>query len=97
MAYCNIGLAHADGRGVEIDIEKAKYYFELAAVGGHVVSRHNLGCFEEKSGNLQRAIKHFMLSAGAGYDLSLEAIRECFMSGDATKTEFEKALRAHKE
>ena len=43
-----------------------------------------------------KAVKHFMISAGAGDDKSLKAIRH-FMRGEATKDEFEKALRAQKE
>ena len=37
-----------------------------------------------------------MISAGAGYDLSLTKIRQAFLDGDTTKDDFEKALRAHK-
>ena len=66
-------------------------------MGGHVVSRHNLGILEHKAGNLNRAMKHWMISAGARYDFSLKAIRLVFLSGRATKDDFEKALRAHKE
>ena len=42
-------------------------------------------------------MKHYMIAAGAGKDSSLGAIRQCFMDGCATKDDFEKALRAHKE
>jgi hypothetical protein len=38
-----------------------------------------------------------MISARAGLDESLKEIRNCFVNGHATKDEFEKALRAHKE
>ena len=38
-----------------------------------------------------------MISAGAGHDDSLTNIRECFLDGEVTKDEFEKALRSHKE
>ena len=38
-----------------------------------------------------------MIAAAAGHDDSFKAIRECFMKGVATKDDFEKALRAHKE
>ena len=38
-----------------------------------------------------------MISAGAGDDKSLSEIRDCFMHGHATKDDFEKALRAHKD
>ena len=42
-------------------------------------------------------MKHWMIAAGAGYDKSLEAIRDCFMDRHSTKDEFETALRAHKD
>ena len=46
---------------------------------------------------MSRSAKHWMISAGAGYDDSLEGIRKCYLNGWATKDDFEKALRAHKE
>ena len=78
-------------------MKKVKHYYELAAIGGHVNARHNLGVFEENTGNIDRAVKHYMISARAGYDNSVKEIRVCFMNGHATKDDFEKALRAHKE
>ena len=97
IAYYNLSLAYEDGWGVERDMKKAEHYYELAAKGGHVLARHNLGVNEMDAGNMERAVKHWMISAGSGDDKSLEAIRQCFMNGHATKDEFEKALRAHKE
>ena len=79
------------------DTKKAQHYYELAAMGGDEVARHNLGCMEMDSGNYDRAMKHYMISAGAGHDDSVKEIRVCFMNGRATKDDFEKALRAHKE
>ena len=38
-AYTNIGTAYHFGNGVEVDIKKAKHYYELAAVKGHVEAR----------------------------------------------------------
>ena len=31
--YYNLGVYYRDGNGVEVDLKKAKYYFELAAMG----------------------------------------------------------------
>ena len=59
------------------------------------MARHSLGCFEKKSGNMNRAVKHFMISAAAGYDNALTAIRNRFKHRGATKDDFERALRAH--
>ena len=96
-AYNNIGSSYYKGEGVGRDTNKAKYYYELAAVGGSVQARHNLGALEGNEGNAERAVKHWMISAGAGHDNSLAAIRAYFLRGHATKDEFERALRAHKE
>jgi len=54
----NIGSAYYLGKGVGVDKKKAKHYFELAAIGGCVVARHNLGNIEAHSGNSDRALKH---------------------------------------
>ena len=95
-AYNNLANSYFHGRGVERDMEKAKYYYELAAMMGSVRARHALGCLEGSAPH-DRAVKHWLISAGAGYDNSLVEIRQCFVKGHATKDDFEKALRAHKE
>ena len=96
-AYYHVGNAYRTGEGVERDEKKAKYYYELAVMGGDIYARHNLGSVEEIAGNTSRAMKHWMISAAAGHDNSLKEIRQLFSSGRATKDDFEKALRAHKE
>ncbi|KAL7523815.1 hypothetical protein ACHAXR_000343 [Thalassiosira sp. AJA248-18] len=68
-----------------------------AAMGGGVTARHNLGVFEMNAGNMNRAMKHFMISASYGYDDSLKEIKTGFSDGHVTKDDFEKSLRAHKE
>ena len=60
-AYFNLGGSYAQGWGVGIDMKKAKYYCELAAMMGNVKARYNLGCIEEEAGNQERAHKHFMI------------------------------------
>jgi hypothetical protein len=44
---------------------------------------------------MERAVKHWMIAAGGGNDKSLAAIGT--YDHDATKDDFEKALRAHQE
>ena len=51
---------------MEADTKKAKYYYEVAAMRGNAMARHNLGAMEEHSGNMDRAVKHWMIAAGAG-------------------------------
>ena len=88
--------AYEKGEGVKRDVDKAKHYYERAAMGGNATARFNLGNLENHAGNMNRAVKHWMISAAAGDDDSLTGIRECFQNGHATKDDFEKALRAHK-
>ena len=93
-AYCNIGNAYYNGDGVERDEKKAKDYYELAAMGGSVYARHSLGNAEWRTGNWDRAIKHWLIAAGAGYNDSVKNIQQLYMDGHATKEDYTSALRA---
>ena len=81
--------------GVEIDREKYMYHYQQAAIGGDAVSRSNLGNFELNAGDIGRAMKHWMISAGMGHDGALDKIRLSFMNGNATKAQFETTLRSY--
>lgn len=94
--YYNLGNAYENGRGVERDTAKAKHYWELAA-NRHVIARHNLGCEEGATGNEHRAMKHFMIAARAGYDISLNEVKQGFLRGFVTKDEFTITLRAYQK
>ena len=94
-SYYSIGMAYDLGYGVERDEKKAVHYWELAAIGGHVVARHNLGVSEYDAGTMDRALKHYMISAGFGDNDSLENIKQMFINGDATKDDYAKALRVY--
>ena len=97
-SYYSIGAAYDRGRGVERDEKKAIYYYELAAMGGHATARYNLGISEGHRGNMDRALNHFMIAAGYGYQDSLEKIQEMFMNGwNAAKDDYAKALRVYQE
>ena len=94
-AFHNIGNAYLLGRDGERDTEKAMRYWELAAMGGGALARHNLGLFEQKSkGNFKKALKHFMISAMGGQFDSLDAIKQLYMDGHATKDDYLNALKA---
>ena len=94
-SYYNIGIAYYNGNGVERDEKKAVHYWELAAMGRDADARHNLGNAEGRIGNMDRAVKHFMIAAGSGYYDSLENIKRMFMNGHATKDDYAKALRVY--
>ena len=94
-SYYSIGVTYYEGNGVERD-EKKVHFYELAAMGGVVEARYNLGMYEACSaGNMERALKHFMIAAGFGYNDSLETIKQMFINGHATKDDYAKALRVY--
>ena len=95
LSYYNIGNLYYFGRGVERDETKAVHYYELGAIGGVDRARHNLGAYEYKAGNMDRALKHFMIAVGSGDTDALNAIQTLFMDGKATKDDYAKALRAY--
>ena len=94
-AYYNIGNSYLEGYGVERDMKKAVHYWELAAMGGVAKARHNLGVSEGQTGNIDRALKHFIIAAGFGYTRSLESIKHMFIDRQTTKDDYTKALRAY--
>jgi len=99
VAYLNLGNSYRLGRGVERVMKKAGHYYELAAMNGCIQARHNLGGNEYEAGNLQKAMKHWMIAAKAGDKNALEWVKQGFMHGDVTKDVYEDILllRSHHE
>ena len=96
-AYCTLAVAYQFGNGVEIDTKKAKYYWELAAMMGIVDARYGLGCMEYNAGNHERAYKHCLIAASAGYKPSLDAVKKGYMAGHVTKEQYAITLREYQK
>ena len=96
-AYYNLGIIYSNGRGVESDAKKAKHYYELAAMNGSILARYNLGMMEGNAGNHQRAMKHFIISAKAGEDDSLDMVKFGYTEGHVTKDEYANTLRQYQK
>jgi len=94
-AYASIGYSYDNGEGVEADKAKARYYYELSAMGGDEDARYNLGIMEEKAGDLARAVKHFLIAIRSGDDESLKEIQELYSNGHATREDYAKALQLY--
>jgi len=94
-AYLGIGNAYYYGRGIEVDKKKAAYYYELGAMGGCVAARCNLGNNEKKTGNIGRALKHYMIAVAGGNSKSLERVKWLYSNGHATKDDYTKALQSY--
>ena len=89
------GLYH-DGRGVEKDAGKEIHHFEEAAIGGHPYARVLLGIEEYSNNNLDRARKHWIISATQGYDKAIKLLMDGFKEGYVEKEVLAAALRAQK-
>ena len=95
VAYFNIGINYENGRGVEVDVKKAIYYYELAAIRGDIYARYNLGQVEWSADNMDRALKHYMIAVRGGHAKSLNRIQLFYTKGYATKDDYTKALRLY--
>jgi len=97
-AYSNIGYAYSFGKGVEVDKKKAMHYYEHAAMRGDETARYNLvGIKEKKAGNIDRALKHYLIAVRDGHSKSLKKIQKMYSDGNIPKDEFTKALRLRQE
>ena len=84
-----------DGEGVEKDKKKEVYHLEEAAIAGHTFARHNLAIFELNNGRMDRVVKHLIINAKLGDDMSVEGLKENYADGLVSKEDFAVALRAH--
>ena len=92
-SYYSIGCAYHHGEGVERDMNKAVHYYELAAIGGSINARHNLGNAEFRAGNIDRALKHYMIAVRSGSNESLKIIKQLFTHGGVTKDDYMNGLK----
>ena len=94
-SHFNLSVKYKLGQGVDKDEKKYLYHSEQAAIGGHPHARHNLGCFEEENGRMDRAVKHWIIAANMGQDHALDALKKSYRDGLVSKEDFAAALRAH--
>ena len=95
IAHFLLGMMYKNGRGMKKDKEKAVYHYEKAAMGGHPTARYNLGCHEGNIGNIERAVKHFIIASNLGHDKSTKELWKHYSLGNITKEDLDATLRAH--
>ena len=84
-AHYQLSLLYDEGHGVEKDRGKEIYHLEEAAIGGHPDARFNIGFEEDESGNIERAVKHWIISANLGDDGSIKTLMALFKQGKVSK------------
>ena len=61
-AHFDLACSYHEGAyGLKKDAEKALLHYEVAAMEGHFLARHNLGVCEEEDGKFDRALGHWMM------------------------------------
>ena len=64
---------------------------------GSIPSKTYLGALEGITGNYQRKYKHIIIPARAGDKLSMDTIKEGYMTGYVTKEEYAHTLRGYQQ
>ncbi|EJK44193.1 hypothetical protein THAOC_37290 [Thalassiosira oceanica] len=96
-AYYELGVMYYTGKGAEEDKPRGIHHWQQAAMKGDTESRHNLGVAEFQYGNYQLAVQHYMISAKMGFEPSLNAIKDMFKKGRATKEQYAEALLGYRD
>jgi len=65
------------------------------AIGGHPYAGYNLAYYEEVIGNIERAVKHFIIAAKLGYEESMKELWRYYSAGNVTKERLDATLRSH--
>jgi hypothetical protein len=95
IAHYQLARMYHEGEGVEKNMKKAVRHLEKAAIGGHPYARHNLACIEVDNGNIERAVKHFIIAANLGYEKSMKELWKYYSAGNITKEDLDATLRTH--
>ena len=77
------------------DFKKAKFHYEAAAMAGHEDARFNLGLMEYKSGNVERAVKHWKIAASAGSYHAMHNLLADFEQGVVSRDTIDSTLTAY--
>ena len=95
-SHFRLSCMYHKGDGVEEDIMKFTWHQLVAAIHGHAVARYNLGLQQESAGNIESAVKHWIIAASQGEDDAIKALMDAFKHGQVKKEDLAAALRAHK-
>jgi len=80
FAENSLGCCYRDGEGTEVDLDKARYWFERAAAKGHTLAENSLGCcYLDGTGtevDLGKAGYWFERAAAKGYEKAIENLAD---------------------
>ena len=73
-----VGNRYDEGNGISVNKERAALFERVGALRGCAIARHNIGSSEYDLGNYEIAIRHWKIAAKAGYQKSLNALRDIY-------------------
>jgi len=79
------------------DLKKAKFHGEAAAMAGNEAARYDLGILESNLGNMERAVKHWMIAASAGDFGAMHQLRAIFEAGALSRDDIDSSLTAYND
>ena len=95
-AHNTLAWLYREGRGVEKNRGKEIHHLEEAAIGGHPQARNHLGAHEwNNTRNAERAVKHWIIAAAQGHDLSMKTLMDVFKRGYVSKEDLADTFRAY--
>ena len=94
-AHYDLGCIYSRGEGVEKDFKTYFYHTWQAAMRGHPMARHRLGYLEEKYGDTEKAVAHYIIAANLGDEAAMKVLWEQYSLGNITKEDLDATLRTH--
>ena len=100
-SQCQLGLIFLTGRGgIEIDIEEAIYWLEMAGEGGDGVALNALGSIYENKENKvfchQKAVHYYQLAADHGDPMGQNNLGRFYNYGYGVEEDAQKAVKYYK-
>ena len=72
---------------------KAKFHYEAAAMAGNESARFNIGTTEYNLGNVEQAVKHWMIAASAGHYIAMHNLLITFKQGLVSRDSIDSTLK----
>jgi len=89
-AHCILGDIYEG-----VDLKKAKFHKEAAAMAGYEMARYNLGGMELRSRNMERAVKHWTIAASSGCFKSMHNLQVALKNGHVSTESIHSTLTAY--
>lgn len=98
-ANIELGRRYFDGKGVNVDYDKAEHYFLLAEESG-VHCENDLGCIylsKDNTDDFEKAVEYFKRSIEIGNEMAWFYLGYCYENGYGVKADQNRAIEYYKK